>query len=120
MLTATEAEPPLLQGPAVDTVQPLEACLLFLLAHHGRAMSIAALRATVARPDRDWTAADFVEATESLGLRTRSGRSAVPPAPARNEPLLLLGPQARACVLLQRLDDERFEVYLPGADGRAR
>ena len=95
--------------------QPLEACLLWLLAHHGRALSLAALRATVARPDAPWTAEDFIEAVESLGLRTRRGRAALPPAPAANEPLLLLGPGGNACVLLARPEPDRFEVMLPGS-----
>jgi ATP-binding cassette subfamily C protein LapB len=116
MLTAAEAPPDPLQPPSTPSVQPLEACLLFLLAHHGRAMSVAALRATVSRPDMAWTAADFVEAVESLGFRTRKGHSAAPPEPARNEPLLLLGPQDRPCVLLQRPEPDRFEVWLPGAE----
>jgi ATP-binding cassette subfamily C protein LapB len=114
--TVTELAGDAPQAPTANTVQPLEACLLFMLAYHGRAMSVAALRATVARPDAPWTAADFVDAVESLGFRTRQGSSATPPAPARNEPLLLLGPQSQACVLLQRLDDDLFEVYLPGGE----
>jgi ATP-binding cassette subfamily C protein LapB len=112
------ADPPVAEAVpagARNDVQPLEACLLFMLAHHGRAMSVAALRATVARPDADWSDADFVEAVESLGFRTRRGSSATPPSPARNEPVLLLGEQSQACVLLQRLDDDLYEVYLPGA-----
>lgn len=115
MSAVEEASPPLLSGPPGGGVQPLEACLLFLLAHHGRAMSVAALRATVARPDAEWAAADFVDAVESLGFRTRSGRSTQPPVPARNEPVLLLGAQ-QACVLLKCLDEDRYEVYLPGAE----
>jgi ATP-binding cassette, subfamily C, bacterial LapB len=116
MLTAAEALPDLQTAPSPASVQPLEACLLFLLAQHGRAMSVAALRATVARPEAAWTEADFIEAVESLGFRTRKGRSAEPPTPARNEPVLLLGPQGQPCVLLQRPEPDRFEIYLPGAD----
>ncbi len=112
--SATVSEPPSTRG-----VQPLEACLLFLLAHHGQALSLAALRATVARPDADWRDGDFIEAVESLGFRTRSGTSAQPPQPAQNEPLLLLGPDGAACVLLSKSGEEGYEVLLPGAD-RAR
>lgn len=116
MLTAAEASPDLQTARSPHAVQPLEACLLFLLAHHGRAMSVAALRATVSRPDAAWTADDFIEAIESLGFRTREGRSAQPPQPARNEPMLLLGPHDQPCVLLQRPEPDRFEVYLPGTE----
>ncbi len=101
---------------AAGGVQPLEACLLFLLAHHGRPMSLAALRATVARPERDWRDSDFVEAIESLGFQTRSGKSAKLPTPAKNEPLLLLGRDGAACVLLDRPAADRYEVFLPAAE----
>jgi len=95
---------------------PLEACLLWLLAHHRRALSLAALRAGVARPEGRWRVEDFVDAAESLGFSTHTFAAQQPPAPERNEPLLLLGHEDDACVLLARCGDDDFEVVLPGAE----
>jgi len=118
MLTAVPAEPDVPPPPpaAADGPQPLEACVLMLLAHHRRAMSLAALRAAVARPEQAWTEEDFIDALESQGLRTQRGRSDKPPKPAPHEPLALLGPDGQACLLLARPEPGRYELMVPGAE----
>jgi ATP-binding cassette, subfamily C, bacterial LapB len=102
-----------LQPVAEAKPEPLEACLLFLLDHHGRPMSLAALRATVSRPDEPWTAKDFVDAIESLGFSTQTFGALEPPMPAPNEPLLLIGADGDASVLVAREGPDDFEVFSP-------
>jgi ATP-binding cassette subfamily C protein LapB len=117
MLTAVPADPDVPPPPAAaGGPQPMEACVLMLLAHHQRAMSLAALRATVARPEQAWGEEDFIDALESQGLRTKRGRSAKPPTPAPHEPLALLGPDGQACLLLARPEPGRYELMVPGAE----
>ncbi len=94
---------------------PFEACLLFLLEHHGQPMSLAALRAGVARPEQAWTLDDFVEAIESLGFTTETLHAGRPPAPSADESLVLLGAGGKVCVLLAGLDASSVEVYAPGS-----
>ncbi len=105
--------PASIQPPGDPKPEPLEACLLFLLDHHGRAMSLAALRATVARPDEPWAAKDFIDAIESLGFGTSTIAAFEPPMPAQNEPLLLLGTDGEANVLINREGPDDFEVFSP-------
>jgi ATP-binding cassette, subfamily C, bacterial LapB len=117
MLTAVPADPEATPPPAAEAgPQALELCVLMLLAHHRRAMSLAALRATVARPEQAWGEEDFIDALESQGLRTKRGRSAQPPTPAPHEPLALLGPDGQACLLLGRPEPGRYELMVPGAE----
>ncbi|MEQ1805893.1 MAG: ABC transporter transmembrane domain-containing protein, partial [Burkholderiaceae bacterium] len=101
-------------APALESApEPLEACLLFLLDHYGQPMSLAALRAGVARPEEFWKLDDFVDAIESLGFSTQTMHVAEPPAPAPNEPLLVLGHDGRAIVLLSRDGPDDYEVFVP-------
>jgi ATP-binding cassette, subfamily C, bacterial LapB len=109
--------PAAIAPPGDPKPEPLEACLLFLLEHHGRPMSLAALRATVARPDEPWGTKDFIDAIESLGFTTQTVAAFEPPMPAKNEPVLLLGTDGKASVLIAREGPDDFEVYSP-ADGR--
>jgi ATP-binding cassette, subfamily C, bacterial LapB len=99
---------------ATNQPEALEACLLFLIEHHGRPMSLAALRAGVARPEH-WQIENFVDAIESLGFSTQTVAAAEPVAPQANEPLLLPGADGDACVLVSRHADGTFEVFSPGA-----
>lgn len=108
-----------LPAPAATHAPPhadsLRTCLLFMLEHHGRPLSAAALRAMVARPDEGWQLDDFVDAIESLGFSTQTARADEPPEPAPNEPLLLIGVDGEANVLLGRRGNDRienWEVYL--------
>ncbi len=102
------------RAPAAnDAADPLEACLLFLLEHHGRALSLAALRATVVRSEQRWAVGDFVEAAESLGLATRSQASALPPDPAPHEPVLVPQDNGKAFLLLARHGPDDHEIYDP-------
>ena len=103
--------------PAANGPEPLEACLLFLLDHYGKPMSLAALRAGVSRPEENWQIDTFVDAIESLGFSTQTLHMAEPPMPAPNEPLLVLGHDGNATVLLSRDGPDDFEVFVP-AEGR--
>ncbi len=93
--------------------EPLEACLLFLLDHYGQPMSLAALRAGVARPEEFWKLENFIDAIESLGFTTQTVKVAEPPTPAPNEPLLVLGHDGNAAVLLSRDGPDDYEVFVP-------
>ena len=101
---------------ASAVADPFEACLLFLLEHHGRALSLTALRASIARPDAAWRLDDFIDAAESLGFTTNTLGAPKPPAPRTNEPVLLPSPDGGACVLLA-MSGDACEVMLPGAPG---
>ena len=98
-------------------IDPYEACLLFLLEHHGRALSLAALRAGIVRPEGAWQLDDFVDAAESLGFTTETLRAPEPPAPHANEPMLLPAPGGGACLLIALHRDGSGDVMLPGAAG---
>ncbi len=100
-------------APQESPAEPLEACLLFLLDHYGQPMSLAALRAGVARPEEFWKLENFVDAIESLGFSTQTVRVAEPPAPAPNEPLLVLRHDGEAVVLLSRDGPDDYEVFVP-------
>jgi ATP-binding cassette, subfamily C, bacterial LapB len=102
-----------LSSPQASTPEALEACLLFLLDHYGKPMSLAALRAGVARPDEFWKLEHFVDAIESLGFSTQTVRLAEPPSPAPNEPLVLLGHDGQALVLVSREGPDDYEVFVP-------
>ena len=111
VLPSSGAEP---VGPPQDAAaEPLEACLLFLLDHYGKPMSLAALRAGVARPEEAWRLENFVDAIESLGFSTQTVHVADPPTPAPNEPLLVLGHDGHAVVLLSRDGPDDYEVFVP-------
>lgn len=99
--------------PADSAAEPLEACLLFLLDHYGKPMSLAALRAGVSKPEEPWQLDTFVDAIESLGFTTQTLRVAEPPMPAPNEPLLVLGHDGAASVLVSRDGPDDFEVFTP-------
>ena len=122
MLSSAELSPAA-PGPGLEpevaspgsAVEPLEACLLFLLEHHGRALSLAALRAGVARPEAAWQLETFVDAAESLGFGTETVAAALPIEPQPNEPVLLLGHAGDAFILLALHGDGTFEVVPPGA-----
>ena len=101
-------------APVANGPEPLEACLLFLLEHYGKPMSLAALRSGVSKPEENWQLATFVDAIESLGFSTQTMKVAEPPMPAPNEPLLILRHDGEACVLLSRDGPDDFEVFMPG------
>ncbi len=110
--------------PLIAPPDPFEACLAFLLDHHERPLSIAALRARVARPDGAWSLADFIDAIESLGFWTALHHDLDPPRPAPHEPVLLVGADGEPVVLIGPLGDpagpqdaQRWDVFLP-ATGR--
>jgi ATP-binding cassette, subfamily C, bacterial LapB len=107
------AGPEPLSSPQASTPEALEACLLFLLDHYGKPMSLAALRAGVARPEEFWKLEHFVDAIESLGFSTQTVHLAEPPSPAPNEPLLVLGHDGKALVLLSRDGPDDYEVFVP-------
>ena len=121
MLAPVEKLPVVLPSPGTEPLvppqdiapEPLEACLLFLLDHYGKPMSLAALRAGVARPEELWQLETFVDAIESLGFTTQTVRVAEPPAPAPNEPLLILRHDGNAIVLLSRDGPDDYEVFVP-------
>ena len=101
--------------PPVPSPDSLETCLLFLLDHHGRPLSAAALRALVARPADSWQIDDFVEAIESLGFSTQTQSCEQPPEPPAHEPLLIIGTDGQANVLLGSRSNaltQTWEVYL--------
>ena len=102
--------------PMGARIEPLEACLLFILEHHGRAMSLAALRAGVTRPEQAWRAEDFIESIESLGFTTQTLASARPVVPAAGDAVLLYGHDGDACVLLGVDGADSYEVYAPGLE----
>ena len=106
-------------APAANGPEPLEACLLFLLDHYDKPMSLAALRSGVSKPDENWQLDTFVDAIESLGFTTKTMKVAEPPMPAPNEPLLILGHDGNATVLVSRDGPDDFEVFLP-AEGRTK
>ncbi|MDP4301252.1 type I secretion system permease/ATPase [Leptothrix discophora] len=112
--------PPASQPTDAPAQDPWEACLCFLLDHHERPLSPAALRARVARPDGAWTQADFIDAIERLGFETVACHGAEPPAPGPHEPVLLIGPDDEPHVLIGALGQpgsapewQRWEVFLP-------
>lgn len=96
--------------------QPLEACLLHLLQQHGRAMSIAALRATVAHPDV-WTLREFIDAAESLGFSATKANTLAGLRPVRDESILLLKPDGAPMLWLDELADGSCQVWQPGGAG---
>ncbi len=102
-----------LSSPQASAPEALEACLLFLLDHYGKPMSLAALRAGVARPEEFWKLEHFVDAIESLGFSTQTVHLAEPPSPAPNEPLLVLGHDGKALVLVSRDGPDDYEVFVP-------
>ena len=104
---------------AANGPEPLEACLLFLLDHYDKPMSLAALRSGVSKPDENWQLDTFVDAIESLGFTTKTMKVAEPPMPAPNEPLLILGHDGNATVLVSRDGPDDFEVFVP-AEGRTK
>ena len=106
-------------APAANGPEPLEACLLFLLDHYDKPMSLAALRSGVSKPDENWHLDTFVDAIESLGFTTKTMKVAEPPMPAPNEPLLILGHDGNATVLVSRDGPDDFEVFVP-AEGRTK
>ena len=106
-------------APAASGPEPLEACLLFLLDHYDKPMSLAALRSGVSKPDENWQLDTFVDAIESLGFTTKTMKVAEPPMPAPNEPLLILGHDGNATVLISRDGPDDFEVFVP-AEGRTK
>ena len=118
LTTAADGPPPASASrpdASARAPEPLEACLMFLLEHHGRALSLAALRAGVARPEEGWRLDDFVDAAESLGFSTTTIASPQPVEVPPNEPVLLLGHDGDAFVLLADHGDAGADVVPAGA-----
>lgn len=120
---AESGSPPINTDSASDQgksqpVDPYEACLLQVLHAYQRPMSVASLRAQVARLERPWTLADFLEAIASEGFQVVQQQGELPKVLSGGLPALLLGGGGELpAVLLSRARDS-FEIFDPGRSDR--
>lgn len=93
---------------------PLEEALIFILRFLEKPLSVAALRARVAKPLGSWTTDDVCEAAESLGFAVE--RYDFDPLARRwtHFPALMATRDGRVAVVTAQPDAATVEAYLPG------
>jgi len=112
-------EPPSAQGPIHEPAagDPLSDALLFLAAHHGRALSREALIAGLPILDGRLTVSLFNRAARRAGLEAEPVKRAIDDIPALVLPVVLVMRDGSTRILIEGADDARRAKVVDPASG---